>query len=154
MTAREHLNTLVDDFAATLQSYNSVDPDKGISPVDAFFIYRLLLGRNPDPIIELPDLVASTQTFREFLTGVLNSPEFSRSSRFFPPNRLLMAEVEDFRFWFNTSDRDMGVPMALGVYEPSAVALVKRLVRPGMCCLDIGAQTGYFTCLMASLVGE
>src|SRR2546423_12101297 len=124
MAAKKQVNTLVDDFTSILRSYSHTDHDKRIGPADAFFIYRLLLGRNPDPIIELPHLVASTQTFRQLLTGVLNSPEFSRSSRFFPPDRLLMAEVEEFRFWFNTSDRDMGVPMALGVYEPRTVELV------------------------------
>jgi FkbM family methyltransferase len=47
----------------------------------------------------------------------------------------------------------MGVMMAMGRYEPSSVALVNEFVRPGMHCVDVGAHNGYFTCLMASLIG-
>jgi FkbM family methyltransferase len=65
-----------------------------------------------------------------------------------------MAETHGFRFWFNSSDREMGVRMGLGLYEPRCVALIKRLVKMGMRCLDLGAQTGFYTCLLASLVGE
>ena len=65
-----------------------------------------------------------------------------------------MAELDAFRFWFNTSDREMGVVMSLGLYEPSSVELTKKLIRPGMRCIDVGAQTGFYTCLMASLIGE
>jgi FkbM family methyltransferase len=61
--------------------------------------------------------------------------------------------VEGFRFWFDTSDREMGVEMALGTYEPHTVAILKRLLKPGMRCLDIGAHAGFYTCLMASCVG-
>jgi FkbM family methyltransferase len=65
-----------------------------------------------------------------------------------------MTEVEGFRFWFNSSDREMGVLMALGVYEPRTVRLVRQLVKPGMRVIDVGAQTGFYTCLMASRVGH
>ena len=37
--------------------------------------------------------------------------------------------------------------------EKECVALVRELVQPGMHTLDVGAQTGFFTCLMAGLVG-
>ena len=40
-----------------------------------------------------------------------------------------------------------------GIYEAESTAAVKRLVRPGMTCLDVGANIGYYTLLMASLVG-
>src|SRR5262249_28303378 len=88
------------------------------------------------------------------LSRVIDSPEYERSGGFLPPNRLLMAESDGFRFWFNSSDREMGVRMGLGLYEPRCGALIKRLVGRGMRCLDLGAQTGFYTCLLASLVGE
>src|SRR5262249_18722168 len=125
-----------------------------VNPADGFFAYRLLLGRNPDVLIELPQILSGRQTYREFLTDLLNSREFSYSSGYFPPGHQLMAEVEGFRFWFNTGDREMGVVMAMGMYEPHSVALLKALVRPGMRCLDVGAQTGFYTCLLALLAGE
>ena len=64
-----------------------------------------------------------------------------------------MSEVNGFRFWFDTMDRDMGVKMGAGCYEPETCSVIKKILRPGMICLDIGAQTGFFTCLMAQQVG-
>lgn len=87
------------------------------------------------------------ERFSEF-----NSPEFKI---LFPAGKELMAEInEGFRFWFNMNDKDMGVLMALGLYEPESVELIKTLIKPGMKCLDIGGQSGYYTCLMASLAGD
>lgn len=148
----KRFDSLTESFKALLAA-GRVDPNRQLNPADGFFVYRLLLGRNPDDNGELTELITSRRTFREFMDALLASPEYRYSSGIFPAGRLLMAEPEGFRFWFNSSDREMGVPMALGMYEPRCVALVKRLLRPGMRCLDLGAQTGFYTCLMASLVG-
>jgi FkbM family methyltransferase len=150
MTVAQETHPLLDDLEQLLQVYAPIDPSNRVSPVDAFFAYRLLLGRHPDQHTELPALLNDPRTFREFLNDLLSSPEFGKTAGLFPPGQFLMAEVEGFRFWFNTSDREMGVTMALGRYEPATVELVKRLVKPGMRCLDVGAQTGFFTCLIAS----
>ncbi|MGH9777827.1 MAG: FkbM family methyltransferase [Candidatus Acidiferrales bacterium] len=40
-----------------------------------------------------------------------------------------------------------------GVFEPSGTDLVARLVRPGDVCVDAGCHVGYYTCLLAHLVG-
>src|SRR5205085_5346004 len=37
--------------------------------------------------------------------------------------------------------------------ERYETALMKRLLRPGMTCWDIGANIGYYTCLFAAAVG-
>jgi len=39
-------------------------------------------------------------------------------------------------------------------YEPQVADALERLVRPGWTCLDVGAHVGYFTLLLARLVGE
>jgi FkbM family methyltransferase len=39
------------------------------------------------------------------------------------------------------------------VFEPDTTAGIKEFVRPGMTVLDVGANFGYFTVLMARLVG-
>ena len=150
----KHYNVLLGRFISLLNSYGSADRGKALEPLDAFFAYRLFLGRNPDAQEELPNLLSRKETLREFLCTIQESPEFARTGGFFPPQKLLMAEVEGFRFWFNTSDREMGVAMALGSYEPATVNLVRRLVRPGMRCIDLGAQTGFFTCLISQCIGE
>ena len=42
---------------------------------------------------------------------------------------------------------------AAGTYEPHVLAAIENTLRPGMLALDIGAHLGYFTLVMASLVG-
>jgi len=42
----------------------------------------------------------------------------------------------------------------LGVYEPEALDSARRSVRPGSCCVDVGANLGYYTLSMAHWVGS
>jgi FkbM family methyltransferase len=39
-------------------------------------------------------------------------------------------------------------------YEPAVTAALQQLVRPGMVCVDVGANIGYFTLLFARSSGE
>ena len=39
-------------------------------------------------------------------------------------------------------------------YEPSVTWALVRLIRPGWACVDVGAHLGYFTLLLAHLVGK
>ena len=43
--------------------------------------------------------------------------------------------------------------MLSGEYERETVRLLKRLIKPGMITLDIGAHVGYYTRILAKLVG-
>lgn len=151
---QEQIDELVSGFRTLLESYRPADPDDAVNPADAFFMYRLLLGRNPNTTVDLPALLSNRRTFRELRQSVLDSDEFASGGTFTPPHRLWMTELDGFRFWFNTSDREMGVAMAIGQYESSSVRFIKQALRAGMTCIDAGAQTGFFTCLMASVVGE
>jgi FkbM family methyltransferase len=149
----EYVERLTDSVLSIVKSQSGLNPSEVARCADAFFAHRLLLGRNPGARDELPRVMRETATLREFLNGLLGSAEFGYTGGFLPPDRVLMAETEGFRFWFNTSDREMGVLMAFGRYEPRSVALFRSLLRPGMRCLDVGAQSGFYTCLMASRVG-
>jgi FkbM family methyltransferase len=44
--------------------------------------------------------------------------------------------------------------IAHGIFEAPESELVSRLVRQGDTCLDAGSHVGYYTCLLARLVGE
>ena len=102
--------------------------------------------------------IVKKKMYRDYFESLMDkfselySPEFKG---LFPASRELMAELnEGFRFWFNTGDKEMGVLMAFGFYEPESVEMIKKLIKPGMKCLDIGGQSGFYTCLIASLVGD
>lgn len=107
---------LAQHFSRLLDGYSNPDYGRQVNPVDAFFAFRLLLGRNPNLSEELHRVLTDTRTFREFLNGIIQSEEFSHTNGFIPPNIVLMAELPDFRIWFNTSDREMGMVMASGQY--------------------------------------
>jgi FkbM family methyltransferase len=70
-----------------------------------------------------------------------------------PPGHEFMSELKDFKFYFNTSDREMGVKMAIDDYENEEAALLKKFLKPGMGCIDAGAQTGFYTLHMAKIIG-
>jgi FkbM family methyltransferase len=42
---------------------------------------------------------------------------------------------------------------ALGLYEPEAMEGIRRLVKAGDCCIDVGANVGYYTISLANWVG-
>src|SRR6266508_2798532 len=53
------------------------------------------------------------------------------------------------------SDQLMRIGLARdGVWEPREGAVLRELVSPGMAALDVGAHCGYFTLMLAHLVGE
>src|SRR5882672_1357908 len=41
-----------------------------------------------------------------------------------------------------------------GIWEPWITMAIARHVKPGMCCLDVGACYGYYALLMKDIVGE
>lgn len=42
----------------------------------------------------------------------------------------------------------------LGTYEPHVLQSLQKYLKKGDCCMDLGANLGYFTSVMAHLVGE
>jgi FkbM family methyltransferase len=42
----------------------------------------------------------------------------------------------------------------LGAYEPWKVSLLRQIVRPGMTCVDVGANNGFFSFIMARLMSD
>jgi len=152
--AETALGELTTAFADFIRDYPQLEVGRRINPIDAFALWRTLLRRNPDPAIELPMLLSYSRTYRELLTELADSAEYKRAHPILPGGHVWMAEVDGFRFWFNTGDREMGVLMGTGNYEPEVRDLMKTIVRPGMRCIDAGANTGYYTCLLGTLAGS
>jgi FkbM family methyltransferase len=144
---------LREDLEKLILDWKNADLGSDTQLLDALFLYRILLSRMPSNQ-ELHHFLNSSTKLRETLSQFLNSDEFSKRLDLIPGNHLLMAELDRFRFWFNSSDREMGAKMAAQVYEVETVGLFQQLVKPGMACLDVGAQTGFYSLLMASLVGK
>jgi len=136
-----------------LSEYSKIAIGEKLRPCDALFAFRILLKRMPASSEELSNLF-SRVTYREFITGLLEAEEFAGQFGFMPGNHRLMTAINGFRFWFNSSDREMGAVMATGSYEKDTVQLLRKIIKPAMSCVDVGAQTGFFTCLLSDIVGQ
>lgn len=152
--------SLFDLLAAELEAMRDYKPAEGVvgrpaQLIDVLFAYRLLLGRWPE--------FAEATRYRERLDGRTLEyfcPEFVRSTEFktrFPEDPGfdldVMAELPDrLRLWFNWRDRQ-AVRIVTGVHEPSTREAIRRILRPGMHCLDIGAHIGLYTLIMAQMSG-
>jgi FkbM family methyltransferase len=60
--------------------------------------------------------------------------------------------VKGARVIVSLNDR-IGRMMWMGCYELGLVALLSKILRPGMTFVDVGAQVGYFSIMAAALVG-
>jgi FkbM family methyltransferase len=67
---------------------------------------------------------------------------------------LVEAETDVGTLWLDRADTLL-TPEILehGRYDPQLVAYMRRVLRPGMTVVDIGANIGYFAVLAAALVG-
>lgn len=122
---------------------------------DIFYCFRLLLGRCPNPEEwpghssrageDLQNVVSSFVTCREFAErGLLN-----RTYR----DKLELVRLPKFSLFASNDDLAVGRIVLGGPYEPGIAAVFERYVKPGMSAVDIGANIGCLTMLLASLVG-
>jgi FkbM family methyltransferase len=121
---------------------------------DIFYCFRLLLGRNPNPEEwpghssrageDLENVVSSYVTSREFAErGLLN-----KTYR----DQVELVRFQRFSIFASNEDLAVGRHVRSGTCEPGVAAIFSRYVKPGMSVVDIGANIGYLTMLLASLV--
>jgi FkbM family methyltransferase len=72
--------------------------------------------------------------------------------RFVPREGVRTATVHGCRMTLDLSDYIQRM-VYLGAYERWETRVVRRVLRPGMCFVDVGANVGYFTLLAARRVG-
>jgi FkbM family methyltransferase len=114
----------------------------------------LLLGRNPNPEEwpghssrvgeDLENVVSSYVTSREFAERSLLNKTYR--------DQVELVSLPRFSLFASNDDLAVGRHVHGGSYEPRVAAVLIRYVKPGMSVVDIGANIGYFTMLLASLV--
>ena len=123
---------------------------------DIFYCFRLLLGRNPNPEEwpghssrageDLGNVVSSFVTSREFADRRLLNKTYQ--------DKVELVQFPSFSLFASIDDLAVGNHVLIGrSYDPRIVAVLSRCVKPGMAVVDIGANIGYLTMRLASLVG-
>jgi FkbM family methyltransferase len=157
-TSTSHAAVVPDgpDQTKGLTDRHSVPADyiKTATLEDIFYCFRLLLGRNPNPEewpghssrvgADLENVVSSYVTSREFAErGLLNKTYH---------DQVELVRLARFSLFASRDDLAVGHHVRGGAYEPEIGAVFDRYVKSGMAVLDIGANIGWFTMLLASLV--
>lgn len=73
-----------------------------------------------------------------------------------PQERVILVPVQEQKMYVDIGDMGDLAPalVSTGIYHKQMTEVVKSIITRGMVCLDIGAMIGYFTLIMARLVGE
>jgi FkbM family methyltransferase len=126
------------------------DPERA-RLLDAVMFERLVLGRVPDTDALPADPRTDGVSRRDFLLANLPGDAAQRAYPHVPcVARELMWEREDgLRIFFNLCDLAVGMQITQGTFDPEVEAVITHLVQPGSVCLDIGANLGLYTLVMA-----
>lgn len=88
------------------------------------------------------NIILQNSVLRSLVHGVV---------RFVSPKKI---RVESITLFLNKNDAVLNALLLLGLFEKAETTLFKKLLRPGMTFLDVGANIGYYSALAASLVGS
>lgn len=128
-----------------------------IDAEDVRWAYRLLLDREPENDSVIAEKVAAIGSRRALLGVMLSSLEFRERNPdlvgFVRSCVVLKESSHGFRIFLDLMDTAIGQPIARDEYDASGAALVRRIVGVGDSVVDAGANVGFYTLLLARLVG-
>ena len=121
--------------------------------------YRLLLDREAGPQDDVEGKLEVVRSTRDLRATFLSSPEYAHKNPtgagFIPTTGTAIAVLPgELRLFLDLADRMIGINVLQGNYELEEVAFARTCIAPGDHVLDIGANIGYFTILMADWVGN
>jgi FkbM family methyltransferase len=120
--------------------------------------YRILLDRDPENEAMLLGKLAQYTNGIELRRSIIASPEFHLKNpdafAYASERNVVIKEISPgLRLFVDLSDCVIGLNIINGSYEVEETEFIKKYLQPGMTVLDIGANIGYFSMIMASIVG-
>jgi FkbM family methyltransferase len=127
---------------------------------DIFYCFRLLLGRHPHPEEWRGHAMRAGEDLNGVVRSFAGSLECARRGLVRrslhagdAPGTPILSSLEGFMLFTDPDDASVGSAVRAGSYEPEICTQFRRLLSPGMCVLDVGANIGFFAMLSARLVG-
>jgi FkbM family methyltransferase len=123
-------------------------------------LYRLLLGRDPDPdgLAYYRDrLAARDLAVVDVVAQLVASPEYAalRPRRDGAGSKPTAVDAGDFGILVNAGDQAIGQAIAAtGAYEPEVSQTIRGLLKPDAVFVDLGANYGWHSLGAARTVGE
>ena len=75
--------------------------------------------------------------------------------KFKPSGVCLFENVQGYKMWINSDDTGIApYIMMRGIFGEYETNTIRKIIKPGMTAVDIGANFGYFSLLLSGLVGE
>lgn len=127
---------------------------------DIVHCYRLLLERYPDEQgwRTSKRLVDNGCSLKRLVSIVLSSPEFKNRKLLeasLDAKLVLVSTNENFFIYASRDDNSVGLKLINGgEYEPHVTRIIKKVLKPDMTFVDIGANIGYYSLLAGSIVGN
>jgi FkbM family methyltransferase len=157
--SNRHFRALRKDFRSVFLPMLRHSYSYRTTKLDVFFAYRLLLLRAPEYFDakaleprtrELPDVA-------DLMHAFVASPEFrekyhGKNAR--AEGRVVFVPEGKLRIAVSLDDLVIGWRIVNGTYEPETCVLLRAILHESDICLDIGANVGYLTAIMAQAVGE
>jgi FkbM family methyltransferase len=118
--------------------------------------YRLLLDREPENAGVLRFHMQNHGTTQSLRQEFMRSAEYQAHNPMleFADKVIIYETPLGFRMALNLGDGAVSGVILLDSYEPDETEFIRRYCLPGQAAFDIGANIGYYTLLMATLVGS
>lgn len=144
-------------MAETASSQASHDVHNDLTTEHIIWAYRLFLDREPDNDAVIQQKLRAWSNTPELRTEFMTAPEFRAKNpdmAYMNETNIVIKEIEEnLRLFVDLSDYVIGLNIIRGSYERSELDLVRKVVHSGQTVLDIGANIGLFSMIMAARVG-
>src|SRR5438067_1635253 len=119
--------------------------------------YRMFLNREPESEAVIEEKLRSAVSVADLSRQFVNSTEFReqvRALKNLDATNIVIKEIaNNLRLFVDLADTQVGLNVITGSYEIEEREFILATLKPGDIALDIGANIGFFSILMAERVG-